>query len=244
VDDVPTITALHGHSLNSYDLYVQRNDAFGYYLLNAPYYTTYLIERAQDKTTHAYVILQPHPGKPDEVVEAVADNPEAALALLQFLRDRLPVEVRVPGTLPSQLIQTARALGSQPITPYQWLLRVTNMPALLMKLGCLFEQRLSSSARHNYTGEYLINLYRMAYRMRFVNGQLTAVDDVGFVDASMGADGGDLCIPPDAFIRLLFGYRSLESVRDAWPDIMWKDSTFDLLTTLFPVISSCIWMPY
>ena len=50
----------------------------------------------------------------------------------------------------------------------------------------------------------------------------------------MGADGGDLCIPPDAFVRLVFGYRSLDELFDAWPDITIKVESRRLVEVLFP----------
>jgi hypothetical protein len=60
----------------------------------------------------------------------------------------------------------------------------------------------------------------------------------------MGADGGDLCIPPDAFVRLVLGYRDLAELQDAWPDIVVKPERRHLLQTLFPKLASYFWMPY
>jgi hypothetical protein len=70
------------------------------------------------------------------------------------------------------------------------------------------------------------------------------VAPLGFVDASMGADGGDLCIPPDAFVRLVLGYRDLDELGDAWPDIVVKAQSRYLLQALFPKMTSYFWMPY
>ena len=44
----------------------------------------------------------------------------------------------------------------------------------------------------------------------------------------MLGDEGDpsfLCIPPEAFVRLALGYRGLEELRDAWPDIVVNGTT-------------------
>jgi hypothetical protein len=60
----------------------------------------------------------------------------------------------------------------------------------------------------------------------------------------MGADGGDLCIPPEAFVRLVIGYRALDELRDAWPDIVWRDSSRHWLDVLFPKMDSWLRMPY
>lgn len=77
----------------------------------------------------------------------------------------------------------------------------------------------------NFTGTLCLNLYRQAYALKINRGQIM-VEGLGFVDASMGADGGDSAYsPPDAFVRLLLGYRSLEQLRDSWPDIRIKAET-------------------
>jgi hypothetical protein len=113
-----------------------------------------------------------------------------------------------------------------------------------MKLAPLFAQRLAHSPWAELTTSLTLNLYRQAYRLRFEQGALAGVDSLGFVDASMGADGGDLCIPPDAFTRLLLGYRTLDELRDAWPDATVWASRRHLLATLFPKFESYLWMPY
>ena len=60
----------------------------------------------------------------------------------------------------------------------------------------------------------------------------------------MGADGGHLCIPPDALLRLLFGYRRLDELFDAWPDLLVKPETRHLFETLWPRLDSYLYTPY
>ena len=60
----------------------------------------------------------------------------------------------------------------------------------------------------------------------------------------MGADGGDLCIPPDAFVCLLLGYRSLDQLQDAWPDVRVKPASRYVLELLFPLLQAHLVMPY
>lgn len=244
LQDYGALTAVYQRSIQAHDLYVLRDDAYWRFLLSAPYYSVRIIEH---KTTHApeaYAILQPQTDDRFEVVEAAAITQAGALALLQHLREVSTGELRLPGTLPSVLIQAARSLSSHPLPSYQWLLRITDVASLLRKLSAVFNTRLADSSFRRYDGELRINLFNAAYCLRFVNGQLQGVDDLGFVDASLGADGGDLCIPPDAFTRLLFGYRTLDQLLDAWPDTIIKAAQRDLLNILFPQLDSCIWMPY
>jgi hypothetical protein len=81
-------------------------------------------------------------------------------------------------------------------------------------------------------------------RIHFASGRLRNVASIGFVDASMGADGGDLCIPPDAFVRLVLGYRDLDELQDAWPDIVVKPESRYLCHILFPKVNAYFCMPY
>ncbi len=80
----------------------------------------------------------------------------------------------------------------------------------------------------------------------FVDGKLCGVDSLGVVDTSMSAraGAGDLWIPPDAFIRLLFGYRGLDDLLDAWPDSVVTARSRYLWEVLFPRMDSLLIMPY
>ena len=133
---------------------------------------------------------------------------------------------------------------SAPLPSDQWLLRVPDVGALLAAIAPVLARRLARSDCAGLSADLCLNLYREGFRLRFVQGRLEAVAPLGFVDASLGADGGDLCIPPEAFVRLLFGYRELDALRDAWPDIVVKRASRRVWETLFPRTQSWVWMPY
>jgi hypothetical protein len=105
----------------------------------------------------------------------------------------------------------------------------------LRKIGPVLERRVAASDCAGLTADLCINLYRQAYVLHFQAGKLIQVERVGFVDASMGAEGGDLNIPPDAFVRLVLGYRDLDELHDAWPDIRVVDESR---------VDSWVHMPY
>ena len=94
------------------------------------------------------------------------------------------------------------------------------------------------------SADLVINLFSRAYALRLAAGRLLGVDELGFVDASLGADGGDLCIPSDGFVRLLSGYRTLGDLHDAWPDTVVRAERRAVVEALFPRIASYITMPY
>jgi hypothetical protein len=98
----------------------------------------------------------------------------------------------------------------------------------------VFAGRIAHSQFSGLTQDLTINLFRQAYRLSFEAGQLVDVQPMGFVDSSMGADGGDLCVPPEAFVRLALAHRSLDELQDAWPDLVVKPQARHLIDTLFP----------
>jgi hypothetical protein len=115
---------------------------------------------------------------------------------------------------------------------------------LLRKLAPVLEGRLRAASLAGLNASVTLNLFKTAFRITIADGRVAEVKEVGFVDASLGADGGDLCIPPDAFTRLVLGYRNLDQVRDAWPDTTVRAPARPLLEVLFPVASSLVLMPY
>jgi hypothetical protein len=120
----------------------------------------------------------------------------------------------------------------------QWLFHIPSPAGLLTRIAPVLERRLAASDCEGLTKDLIINLFRQAYRLCFDAGKLVKVESLGFVDSSMGADGGDLCIPPDAFTRLVFGYRTLDELVDAWPDIVMKAESRRLVDVLFPKMAS------
>jgi hypothetical protein len=137
-----------------------------------------------------------------------------------------------------------RSLGSQLKRGGQWLVRIPDWERLFTRIAPVLDARLECSEWHGLNKELVINLFRQAYRLRFHKGRLVTVDSLGFVNSSMGSDGGDLCVPPDAFVRLVFGYRSLDELWDAWPDIVVKPEICSLVEVLFPRMRSYLYTPY
>ena len=94
------------------------------------------------------------------------------------------------------------------------------------------------------TRDLCVNLYKKAFVLRFRYGKLENIDPADFVDSSIGAEGGDINIPPDAFLRLVFGYRKIDQLIDAWPDITVKPESRHLVEVLFPLMKSYFVMPW
>jgi hypothetical protein len=171
-------------------------------------------------------------------------DPADAPGTLRALAARASGSLVVVGNAAHVLARAAVEAGGESFLPGQWLVRIENPSALLRLLGPVLEGRLEHAGLRGYEGDLVLNFFRSALLLRFRRGKLSAVEDAGFVDATMGKEGGDLTIPPDAFPRLLFGYRDIETLRDAWPDIHVRESSREILQALFPRVDSLVLMPY
>jgi predicted N-acetyltransferase YhbS len=242
--DIPYLETLYQETTLGLDFYVIRSQAYWEYLIQNAHFPIKILGNAQTGELLGYAVISIPPGDPPRILESGISSSPTALALLCLLKTQFPQEIQLGGYADSVLVKMGRSLGSNPQPAGQWLLRVSNLPTFLLKIAPVLEGRLKASGWENWDGDLIINLFREATRLRFNQGRLESVDGLGFVDSSMGADGGDLCIPPEAFTRLLFGFRGLDELRDAWPDIQVKPAARPLVEALFPHQSSWLHTPY
>lgn len=242
--DVPVLDTLYQQTMCSLAAWTVRSPAYWRYLIQIAAYPVLIIEDALSGFTLGYVIAWRNEKSGVRMIESGIPNATTALAFLQWCKSQTTGEIGIGWPTTSTLIQVARSLGSTLLPADQWLLRAVELPRLLYKLGPVWEERLAASPAANLTADLTLNLFRTAYALRFVGGKLIAVDPLGFVDASMGSDGGDLCIPPDAFMRLLLGYRTVDELADAWPDMVVKPARRHLWPVLWPKQATYFWKPY
>ncbi len=226
-----------------HQLYVQRYPAYWRYLLQHKGYPVRMVENTRTGRAVGYLCLSAQ-GQHLRIHENGLADDAAGWAVLRQLKAETSGEIQVAGSSVNRLVRLVRSLGSQSPAGDQWLLRLPNIVDFLRKIAPVLERRLTQAGWTGLTTDLYINFFRHAVVLRFEEGRLQEVRSVGFVDASMGTDGGDLCIPPDAFIRLLFGYRTLDELQDAWPDIRKSASSRPLLDVLFPRLTGHILMPY
>ena len=122
--------------------------------------------------------------------------------------------------------------------PYAWYLRVADLPGFFRHVAPVLEERLARSIAIGHTGELKLSFYRSGVRLAFEAGRLTAVEPW----LPTHDDGGSAAFPGLSFLQLLFGYRSLEELRGAFPDC-WADGDTPraLLGILFPKQPSDFW---
>ncbi|MEA2574379.1 MAG: hypothetical protein QOH93_1677 [Chloroflexia bacterium] len=121
--------------------------------------------------------------------------------------------------------------------PYAWYIRVPDLPAFLNHIAPALEKRVAESPQSCYTGELKINFYRSGLVLKFEEGRISAE---GWKPDRV--EEGDAAFPDLTFLKLLFGYRSLEEIQHAFPDCLAHNATANaLLPILFPRKVSHVW---
>jgi hypothetical protein len=121
---------------------------------------------------------------------------------------------------------------------YAWYLRVPDLPGFLRHIAPALERRLAQSVAVGHTGELKVSFYREGLRFAFEQGRIVALEP--WMPAF--ADDGSAAFPGQTFLQLLFGYRSVDELRNAFADC-WQenDDARNLLEALFPKQSSLFW---
>ena len=121
--------------------------------------------------------------------------------------------------------------------PYAWYIRVPDLPTFLKLIAPALERRLADSEAVGYTGELKIDFYRGGLRMIFEQGQLMTVENwvVPVFESNAGAG-----FPALVFLQIMFGHRSIDELRHAFPDVWVSDETGYLLKVLFPARPSFV----
>lgn len=246
VEDVGVLNNLYQSHMRRHALYTHRDESYWRYLMQSARYPVNLMVDTGAGLVVGYICTEVSAAQQTRILESVIESHEQGLAVLTWLKTQASGEIQIVGSESTTLVGIARSFGSRRVSSEQWLVRVSSFPRLLKTIGPVLERRLSRSDYASFTAELTLNLYREAYRLRFTKGHLSGVDSLGFVDTSMGsgANGGDLWIPPEALIRLLFGYRGFDDLLDAWPDIVVKTGTRALWDVMFPRMDSLILTPY
>jgi hypothetical protein len=166
---------------------------------------------------------------------------DAALAALHHAA-ALAAERGKPGVrlnLPagSTLMRAARSFGAQDLGTYAWQIHIPDMAALLRAIGPALEARIAASPFAGLTGEVHICFYRESARLAFAGGRLIEA-------APAGPAEGEINFPPQAFVALALGYRSLEELHRTYPDLGVEPGWRLLVETLFPPMASFFYSPY
>jgi len=116
--------------------------------------------------------------------------------------------------------------------PYAWYVRVPDVLAFIRHIAPALEKRLANSAAAFYTGEFTLDLFRGGIHMVFDKGHIMRIEQWR---APVYKNTADASCPALVFLQLLFGYRSLDELRYAFPDVRVENSNAAvILNALFP----------
>lgn len=121
--------------------------------------------------------------------------------------------------------------------PYAWYVRVADLPAFLRHIAPVLERRLANSMLAGYTGEIKLDFYHSGLYLVFENGHLKSAEHwrVPVYDSNAGAG-----FPPLVFLQVVFGHRTLDELRHAFPDVWVSNELEVVLKTLFPARPSFV----
>ena len=100
--------------------------------------------------------------------------------------------------------------------PYAWYVRVPDVLAFIRHIALALEKRIANSTAAFYTGEFTLDFFRVGLRMVFDKGHITRIEPWR---APAYQNTADASCPALVFLQLLFGYRSLDELRYAFPDV-------------------------
>jgi len=116
--------------------------------------------------------------------------------------------------------------------PYAWYVRVADLPDFLTHITPVLERRLARSPLDGHSGEIKITFYTSGLKLRLEKGRLVGIET--WKPAPVG-HAGNVAFPGLTFLQMLFGYRSLDDLKYAFPDCWTEgDESAAVLNVLFP----------
>ena len=120
---------------------------------------------------------------------------------------------------------------------YAWYLRVPDLKGFLRLIAPVLEKRLSESLCPGFSGALALNFYRDGLQMAFEKGRLVKIENW----QSTPENWDTAAFPGQSFLQLVFGRRSLDELRHAFPDCCVNEDYSPLLQALFPRQNSHVW---
>ncbi len=121
--------------------------------------------------------------------------------------------------------------------PYAFFLRVPDLAGFVRVVAPALERRLARGPLAGTSGALRLNFYTDGLALTLAGGRITAVEAL---DGCVAEGQHDAAFPPGVFLKLLFGYKPLAALREAYPDCLASDEAALLLDALFPAAPSYI----
>jgi hypothetical protein len=117
------------------------------------------------------------------------------------------------------------------VDPYAWYLRVPDLIGFLNHIKPALEKRLAESVVCGHSGEFLIGMYPKGFKLTLERGRIAGIEPW----KPDHADHGNAGFPALTFLQILFGYRSFDELKHAFPDCWWDNyGTRAVINAMFP----------
>jgi predicted N-acetyltransferase YhbS len=171
-----------------------------------------------------------------EVQEVWVDNLAHVPSMLRYLkgvakRHRLPFCIDLPSrpALKPVLEGWSRSKFSR---PYAWMVRIPSVKRFLDTITPVLDQRLAQSDFHKISDSVRISWYRAAIEIIINGGKVQEIKDIPRNEIKEI----DAAVPFPAIYQLFMGYRTMEALREIYPDANVRAVRLPLVQVLFPKI--------
>ena len=169
---------------------------------------------------------------------------DSVIRALHFLKDMAQNAnasiIEVPGDPISNLGQIALDYGGIMQRGWKFQIMIPNTLRFLNKIRPALEARLKSTMYQGLTRELVISTYRNCYPLKFVDGKLGLIEDLGMQSTK---SRHNIRVPPQDLIRLILGDCSIDELGQHDMDFIVRPGMKHLLETLFPKQESYLY-PY
>ena len=248
-DDINLLMQLYSSATKDLTVHAVRSSTIWNYLLT---YTNgriidrefWLIEDELKQVVGYFCVMQQTSIEALSVSEISYLDFDTSLAAIDFLKE-LAKERNLEKLLinlpdDSTLMQVARWLGAKENGIYPWQIFIPDLTAFLKALTPAIEGRIDASRYANLTRDVRICLFRRTIVLRFENGRLIDINNIGFTNW----EDEPVLFPPLALVPLILGYRSAMELQDVYPDITIRQDHQNLMSVLFPKMTSFIYTIY
>ena len=127
--------------------------------------------------------------------------------------------------------------GVTALAGYAWYLRVPDLAAFLRRVRPALEKDLVGTPATGYTGALTLNFYRGGLRLDFDQGRIAEISSLGPAESA----SADAAFPDLTILQLLGGRRTVDQLKDSYPDCTATPVAQALLTALFPPFTGNLW---
>ena len=246
--DIPYLAQYYNAAMRELDISVLRNDKIWHYLLEQENnlqgsQETWVIQDQQNEPMGYCRVAKEGFGNGLIIDEVSQLSQPAAVAVLYWLKamaiEREKPYLRLSMSDTCALIATAQAWGAQSEGRYAWQIKLPNVARLLRQITPVLEERIAQSPFAQLNQSVVINLYRQAYELKFVDGQINTVNELSFYEGA-----STLSLPPAQFVPLVLGYKNRQELQEFYPDVSTRGQAQYLVDVLFPKMKSFLHLIY